>query len=514
MLSITKDPYSMERWSNARVEFDLTDIDAAEDATPIATSAAAISNISQTHDRVTEMSNKLATLEPDYFLLDGTFILPDESDNDEVGWWSSEMSDADGNFATDQVLQFDFTEDQSSVGFTVVFDDKADEYAKEFTIQVYDSSDTLLDEEDITENTLNTYISEMSVEDYRKVIITFTKTINSYRRIRVCEVSFGIVRIFTAENLQSVNVTGEIDPVAASLPSSELTFVIDNSDGVYNIINPDSVYSYLQEGQKIDVKIGIGEEENNIELIKMGRFYYTTSESSSNSLTADITANDLFYTLTDTTCGIGETGTWTVDEAVAAVILDSGLDITTNIPTAIGSRTINKCIPSDSSHLEALRLIAQAAMSTCYFNRDDELEFIEFEEGTVVDTLDEDNMYESPTVSDLGRINKVELTVNDEYADTEVVYTSTNMKSSESEKLESISNALVYDGQNVADWLLSIYQQRIEYEIEERGNPARELGDTVQIYDAYDENKNAVITKQEFIYGGTLEANIEARGGF
>ena len=41
-------------------------------------------------------------------------------------------------------------------------------------------------------------------------------------------------------------------------------------------------------------------------------------------------------------CRIGQDGTWTVSQAVDAVLLDSGLDITVTIPTIIGDRLINK----------------------------------------------------------------------------------------------------------------------------------------------------------------------------
>ena len=116
-------PYADERWSNIRVVFELVDIDAAEDATPTVTSEAEISKLAQTHNRVVEMEKKLATLEQNYFLLDGSFELPDETDNGEVGWWSGEISDSNG--AINQVLEFNFTEPQSSIGFTIAFDEKS-----------------------------------------------------------------------------------------------------------------------------------------------------------------------------------------------------------------------------------------------------------------------------------------------------------------------------------------------------------------------------------------------------
>ncbi len=511
--SLSYNPYTSARWSNFKVKFEFIDTDAAEDATVTVTSEAAISNLSQTHNRTTEMASKLAALEKDYFLLDGSFELPDELDNGEIGWWSNEISDVNGDLSTAQVLIFAFTQDQSSVGFTIIFDDKANEYAIDFKIQVYDSVDTLINEDVVTENALNTYISEMPIDGYRKVVVTFTKTSKPFRRVRVCEVVFGIIQTFDENNTTNLNLLYEISPNAENLPSHELDITIDNSERKYNMINPNGIYKYLQQGQGLNVEVGVGATKETIERVKMGRFYYTFSSAEDDCMTAKIVANDLFYTLGNSNCKIGVTGTWTVMEAVNAVITDSGLSITTSIPTAIGSKTINKCIPKNATHREALRMIAQAAMSTCYFDKNDTLVFVEITGSTVVDTLDNDNMYKPAKVVDLGRINKIELTVKDEYSATVSTYIATNKETGETDKVKTFNNPLAYDGQNVADWLLAIAQKRIKYQLQERGNPAREIGDTVQIFDAYNENRNAIMTKQEFIYDGTLMANTEAIGG-
>lgn len=513
MQAISVNPYTDTRHSDFRVKFEIVDTDAAEDAIPIATSEAEISSLNQTHNRIDEMSKKIATLEKDYFLLDGSFELPDEVDNGEVGWWSDEISDIDGNFDTLQILEFDFAQDHSSIGLTIIFDNKTDEYAADFKIEVFDSLDTIIYEDDIVDNTSYIYKIETSLENYRKIIITFTKTAKPFRRVRVCEVAFGIVEYFNKNNAVNLNILYEVFLNAEKFTAHELDITIDNSDKKYNMINPNGVYRYLQQGQVMFVELGVGPDKNSVEKVNMGKFYYTTSNAEDDSLTARITAHDLSYTLVQTRCRIGETGTWTVNEAVAAVIEDSGLEIETVIPAEIGNRVINKCIPYNLSHRESLRMIAQAAMCTCYFNRDDKLVFAELEVAeTAVDKLDNDNMSVPAKVKDLGRVNKVELIVRDEYADIENVYVASNKESEESERVKSFENPLAYDGQAVAEWLLSIEQMRIKYELQERGNPAREITDTVKIYDAFGENRNAIITKEEYMYDGTLNAYTEARG--
>jgi hypothetical protein len=505
MLPITQNPYTKTRWCDIDVSFELADVTAADDANVSATSQAEISKIEQVCNGVRRKTHKLATLEKNYFLLDGSFELPDETDNGEIGWWSNEISNADCEIY--QSLVFTFSQNHSSIGFSII-----NEFAKDFTIKVYNENNMIIAEDVVINNTKNMYISETPVENYRKVEIIFTKTTEPFRRVRVIEVMFGIIQVFDKNNTMNMNIIYEISPIAESIPSNEISIKIDNSDKKYNMINPKGVYKYLQQGQKIECQIGVGEHEDSIELINMGRFYYTYSKADDDGLTATLIANDLFTTLENSICRIGETGTWTVNEAVAAVISDSGLDITTVIPSNIANIVINKCIPSDVTHREALRLISQAAMCTCYFNREDELVFTEIAESDVVDVLDNDNMFKVAKITDTGRINKIELIVKDEYADTELIYTASDKQDTEPEKVKTINNPLAYGGQEIANWLLRMEQKRIKYRLRERGNPAREICDTVKIYDAYNENRIAVITKEEYLYNGGLRANTEARG--
>jgi len=511
MQPLTQDPYSPERWSDLRVSFELVDVDAAENATATATSEAVISKRSQTHNRVDGMDKRLASLEHNYFVLDGSYILPDEDDNGEIGWWSSEMSGEDRVFATPQVLEFNFMSDQSSIGFTVIFDDKADQYAADFIIRVYSTSGILMDEDIVMGNDRTRYVSNMPIDGYRKVKITFLKTPVPRRRVRIAEVIFGIGETFDETNATEMKLLNEASPWMEFLPSTELSVTVENQDRKYNMINPKGIYKYLQEGQAMDAAIGIGATKASIERVNMGRVYYTSSQAEDRSMTAKLLAYDLFYFMTGI-CRMGATGTWTVSAAVAAVIADSGLPITANIPPAIGARVIGKCIPQDATHREAIRLIAQASRSVCFLNRDDELEFVDLTLGDVTDIMDNSNLREPAKVVVADRVNIVEITARNEYTNTEAIYTATNKEAGEVDKIKTVDNPLVISV-DVAEWILAVLQKRINYSLSERGNPAREVGDTVKIYDAYGENRNAIITREEYQYSGYLKAHTEAWEG-
>lgn len=510
MTSLTYDPYVDERSTTLKVSYELIDTDAADTATPTVSGECEISKLAQSHNKVLGMTKKLATLETDYCELDGTFIFPDQVDNGEVGWWSDAISGADGTFASNPYLEFSFLANQTSAGFTIVFDDMANEYCSEFTIQAFNSLNALIGNLAVTGNTKSVYIANLPVENYRRIRITFTKTANPYRRVRICEFVFGFFQIFTKDDIKSLSLIYETVLSTDTLPTNQMIMTIDNTDRRYNILNPAGIYKYLQQGQGLSVQIGVG-PDNNIEAVNMGRFYFAKATAEDNSMTAQITAYDMLYFLTDTKCRIGSTGSWTVAAAVAAVIADSGLNIATVIDSVVGTRVIGKAIPQEASHREALRLIAQAGRCSCYFNREDKLIFDEIAVQTPVDTLDNDNMYSPVKVSDIGRINTVEITVRDEYANTTTVYSANNVAADEIILAKNINNPLA--NQETANWLLSVYGNRSKYEAAERGNPAREFGDTVMIYDAYGENRNAVVIKEQYDFNGKLGASTVAQGG-
>ena len=498
-------PYADARWSNLKVSFRLVDTTAAGNATTTATGADSVSQLAQTCDGTESMGAAWATLEYGGWPLDGTRVaLPSSLLGVQTGFWSV-VSDANGNFITPPMLTFSFTNDHSSIGFSVLFDDKSNQFPKTFTISAYNSGGSLIGNTAVNCTSVM-QIVQLPVSYYKKLVLSFASTQAPFQRVKLSEVIFGIVQNFDKDSITTGSVLFELSPTADNLPSNELVIKIDNSDKKYNMSNPNGLFSYLQQSQPLDVQLGVGSSKDAVEYVKMGRFFFANSEADDDAMTAQIIAYDPFYQLDKSPCKIGVTGTWTVAAAVAAVIADSRLTLATSIPSSVGNQTIRKCIPSDATHREALRLIAQAGMSTCYFNRDNILTFVELASGVVVDTLDSNNMVKPATPRVLDRVNTVKLNVNDEYAGTKAVYTATNIAAGETVQMWNVNNPLVSDGAGVATWLLAMSQKRLRYDLYERGNPARELCDTVKVYDPYGENKDVIIIKEEFQYNGALSA--------
>lgn len=503
--SSTYQPYADERRIKLEASFELIDVDAAQIASGVASTGTFFSNFPQTYDKITYMSRTLATVEPDEWKLDGSYVLVRaEEFNDETGYWSQFVSDE--NCETYVKLIYTFDIPQTSRGVTVTFDDRTGNFATDFKAVAFGAGGNEIASVEIVGNDSYVVIADMLSEDYTRLEITFTKTNKPQRRVRIAEVTFGYLKAFNSDDIVSVNLDYETSIDGSSLPSNLMTLTINNTDRRYNIINPTGIYRYLQKGQGLNSSILINGEK-----ISMGRFYFATSKSNDNSMTVEITAYDRMYALDSITVNIGANGTWTFKDAVAAIIGATGLSIAVDMSDDLGSRIIGKCIPQDTSAREALRLASQAARCTCYFDRLDVLTFVEPNNTESVDDLNNDRMAELPTISDTGLINSVEITVRNDYAEDaeDIIYTAKDVAADEEENKLSVDNPLVTN-EETAKWLLQMAKYRINYDIAERGNPAREAMDVVNIADVYGENKNGITIKQTISAGKGLSGSLKA----
>lgn len=580
-------PYTDVRRTEIRVVFGLVDVTAATDAAPDASESLPFaSQIEQTTNGADGMGDKYGTLEKDFFQLDGSFSLfPDNPMNHQMGWWSEQLSEDDGTFSNPPTLTFDFSEKHSSMGFTVVFDDKSGQYCTDFAIDTYGIDGKLLTHADVIDNDVADCAVELGTEEYTKVVFTFRRTNVPLRYVRVAQVRFGILQKQDNANTESAELLFEIDPSMASAPANEFNITISNLNRRYNMVNPSGVYKYLQQGQRLDVEFAVGDETNSLEYVNMGRYYFTSSQAKDSGLTAQITAHTPFYAMDKTTYRRGRQETVRVDAFISEVFTDAGFPIEVIAVGDVGSRLVSAACET-VSHREAVRMAAQAARCLCVINRNDEAVLVDLDMGDSVDVLGMDNQEDVPTIERPERINTIELTTT-KYSDglndptvicecdtqihgtetrwfdysgpslnpqanvgggtieeaqyymcsarlkisadgpvsisisgtvmerTEAVYTAQLLDGGEGEQCERINNPLVADGhgQMVAEWLLKKVHNVYTYNVLDRGNPAREAGDTVTIYDAYGEDRPALVTKVGLKFDGTLSGTMEACGG-
>ena len=76
---------------------------------------------------------------------------------------------------------------------------------------------------------------------------------------------------------------------------------------------------------------------------------------------------------------------------------------------------------------------------------------------------------------------------------------------------KEVTNDLVNDLEEWAAWALPWIQRRTSFDIEYRGNPTIEMGDTVQVFDAFNVNGTTLVESHEIEFNGGLSGTMKAR---
>lgn len=517
--SVDYNPFPVVRDVDCLISFGVLDQNAKKDTTVTGTNdTGVLGGIPATINDAPEISGKYASLERNFWTLDGTFgILPQNPETVETGWWSKSVSGEDGTFPEAPWILYTFPAPISTLGWTLHFDDKAGQFARRVKISTFGADGSLTDEWE-AESEEPVQALQHYVGDYYGVRFEFLTTSEPLRRVRLCEVDFGLTKYYNRNSLGLVRMIYGADICGEAFPSRELVFTFDNSDKQYNLLNPDGVYQYLQNGQVISVKMQIGEER-----ISMGDFYFTRADVSKSAIVPEITAHDRVYILDNGVFDAGRDEDTTLGSAISEVL--SGFDIPLRYENGAENRAVSMTIPQNTKIREAVRMLAQAAMTSPYIDRDGVLVFADLavkgrngvssEDGWI--TADE--LYDYTGVSIADRVDGVQLTVQDEYRigkdgtpGRQVSYYAGDNSEAAAQAL--FGNPCVADsaGQDVAGWLLARSRMRKRYAVKNRCDPAVEIGDTLRIDDIFGNRENAVITGLEIEYNGTLSAETEGVG--
>ena len=504
-------PYADVRQVDFGMSFGVVAVDAADVAE--ASSAAAqfaASQIQQTHDRVELASAPFATLEHNIWVLDGSMsIYPEDLAGMQTGYLSDEMSDDTGSLSDQPSISFTFSVPQDSYGLTFRFDERVPySWPNRMKVEFFDSEDEILLSGTYEIASSYAWIESL-VQNYSRITVTFLSTAVPHRRARLIELIFGIVTRYDRSSIVSSTDQQSIDLLSESLSSAQLTVTIDNSEKLYNLVNPSGIYEYLQNGQYVNYWYTIGDQT-----VNAGIRYFYAAESDDSGLTATITFNDRLLLLDDVVFNGGASGTWTLQEAITAILTAAEIKTAPTFEDGLESVVIRKCIPQGTSAREAIRMCAQAAMCTCYVDPNDSLHFIRpVLKETPDDQLTRDRLAEEPTVNIGDRYNAVTIKRSNSYTSStsEESYTLSAAEEGDMVITKEISNDLVNDMESWAQWALPWIQRRTSFNIDYRGNPALEMGDTVQVYDAFDVNGMALVESHDLEFNGGLSGSMTAR---
>lgn len=185
-----------------------------------------------------ENEKQYATLETNLWTLDGAYSI---YDNGDISFWSADLTDDSGDFATSPTITIDFDEQYTSLGITLVFG--GDTWCNDISIAWY-QGETLLDSKSFTPDSMN-YYCENTVEAYSKLIITLNGTALPRRRAKVDKIIFGAERTFLRNELRRVQITEQIDITGRETPANAMDWVLNSlSDVSYIFQFKQPVYAY------------------------------------------------------------------------------------------------------------------------------------------------------------------------------------------------------------------------------------------------------------------------------
>lgn len=498
------------------VTYELIDTTALEDCTlSVEAKETQVSREAQVLDGNTDPTElRFTTCERNYFKLDGSNVLTpktDEATNLELGYWSHEISNANGEFDNPPAVTFDFTIPHSSVGFVLNFD--RHDPPKKFRLDFYDVDDNFIVSRVIDNNTDETVTVADGVENYANIKIFFLKTNEPYRRIRFNQFEFGIIQRYRDQELIDLKITREMSLLENNIPSNELSFTIDNIDKKFNIVNPSGIYAYLQDKQLVKSKIGVYLPDGSIEWVDTGKYYL--DEWVSDGIKATLVARDsLSFIDEEKTITINSVETKTATEWYNFIF--SELDISNyNIDNSLDSISITTIITNKEAK-QLLRDLAVACNSVIYVDRDETIQVKPIPFNTS-ENLTLDNMYKEPKIELDTRYNTVNVTVfNPTAGEDEEIVSVNNMVVGDTVKPYSIEgNIFIADNTRalaVAQYYLEKLNNRLLYTVDWRQDASIDINELVNVEDGFNEDKNMIITKQELEYKGYLKGSTEGRG--
>ena len=397
------------RSSKAVISFGIYDVTAKDDAEPIANTSQTFIDIDNIVNNVQVPEYNIGTFEDDYFDLGTGFnLMPDDIDPTyDLGWWSQFMSLSDGTFAIEPMITINFDDLHSSLGIGIFFDSIGGSYCSEFEVKWYNGV-TLLNTILIDDNT-DTFLSiEESVENYDLITIRLIKTDKPYRYAKISEINFGVDEIFTSDNIISAEVTEEVDPLSNSISLNKLKFTVLNEDQRFNMINPDSIYQFLQARQQLVAQSGLQLDSGLYEFVPMGVFYLSDWENST-GITASLEATDVLGLLDRTTY---YSSLFWVNEPIENVIqhiLNDAGNFSFNISAEVSTEVVNGYIPI-MSHREALQYVLIATKASIKSDRYGIMNIFRPDYTTVDKEIDFNTTTADPTIKQKQLITEVKAT--------------------------------------------------------------------------------------------------------
>lgn len=236
--------------TSCEFRFGFWDVTARDDATFFVSENQPWARIEDINQESEITFPDVVTLEPGFgWPLDGSKVwFPAVPADYTWGWWSEQLSGADGIFENPPTLTVTFTENHSSAGITMHF---FATLPRTINIKWYDLDGRLLADQDFTPDRFE-YFCDCQVENYSRVIITVRSMAAAHRYLRCTFILFGLIEILGGTRVQKAELCEEIHPAALTLPINTISLTFYTAGGRFSLLDPSGAYRLFQYKQQVD----------------------------------------------------------------------------------------------------------------------------------------------------------------------------------------------------------------------------------------------------------------------
>lgn len=234
------------------------------------------SSIQNIKNEEIEKTKNYATLEKNFWVLDGSQPLLGSEELEQT-YISSFMSDENCNYTNKPCITLESDVVLTTLGLTFTFDSVDKNYAKEINVKAYRDDTEILNKIYTLGNFNEKVIFAESEELVRwnRIEIYFLKSNLPYRRLRIDQLVFGILEVYTDKNILGADSKEKTTMINSELPTHTFKFTIENRNKLFNPDNPQGWYKYILQQQPIKYEWGYQLDSGIIEWVLGGNMLLT-----------------------------------------------------------------------------------------------------------------------------------------------------------------------------------------------------------------------------------------------
>ena len=452
--------------------------------------SASFSKPEQLHDKTMELESRYATLEPNRWVLDGSFrLIPDDPVQltGEVGHVGDLLSGDDGSFASPVWAELSFSNVSILQACSVYFSqDSVDGVAEDFTVSVYSGDNAVYTKAFTGNAAVSVSLDGFTVYDPTAIRVTVTKWSLPGRRMRIAEIIPGIYEEWTEDVLASLDIQMRGNFSCLAIPYGVATLRMDNLDRRFEPRNRTGIFKSIEERQGIPIALGVELENGSVEYTQVGVYYQANGgwRTSDNEMTMQWEMVDIIGLISEREFILSGSLPTTLGGWVQAIVNQLGANFADKwqVDENYTGLTVTANNEADVIGQKCGDILRWACMATGTWPRADaKTGFLTVEPfWNVGNKYDLDNMPSYPTM--MANDDLAVLTFK-LYDDAETVYNISGNSTSSSNTI-TVSNPFIHTKEQALTAARQILSQYggIKLELTGRGNPSSEIGDVDTVW--------------------------------